>query len=92
MTTRVAHRAEDLKILEYVLDDFLELKASLNTNQTQLLKEFLFSRRRDGLHIFPVEGFLWAKSLVVFESRSPDEVEHLIFLNPQDGKIQVKHL
>lgn len=79
-------------MLEYVLEDFLELKTSLDTGRTKSLKEFLFSRSVGDGHIASLEGFLLAQSLVVFGETNLDVVEHLVFLNPEDGQIQIKRL
>ena len=79
-------------MLEYVLEDFLELKASLTQPQMDPLKEFLFSRQRDGLALEEAEGFRLAEYLVLIEAEDPTRLEHLILLNPASGEICVKRI
>lgn len=83
---------EEVEVLEYVLEDFLELKASLHPSQAKPLKEFLFSQSLDGRDLSAVEGFLLANHLVVIDPRDPAAVEHLVFLSPGDGGIRVRSL
>ena len=86
-------RRRELKTLEYVLHDFLELKASLHPKKTKPLKEFLFSQKLDGLQVSTVEGFLLAQNLVLIEQPvTPPAIQNVVFLSPKDGRIRVKHL
>lgn len=83
---------EDLEVLEYVLQDFLELKADLDTSRTRPFKRFLFSLPLNGCLVKPIEGFILADHLVVLDERSPEAIGRLIFLSPGKGTFQVKHL
>jgi len=82
----------ELETLEYVLEDFLEMKASLNQEKTAALKQFLFSHPVNGHAVSSVEGVVLANHLVVIDEGDPGAIDHLIFLNPGDGRIRVKPL
>ena len=77
---------------EYVLEDYLELKACLRTSKTKPIKTFLFSQKRGGWILSPVEGFSLDRHLVLFRQGDPNSFKHLVFLNPTDGRIQVKQI
>ena len=78
--------------LTYVLEDFLEVKASLDAKKTRALKQFLFSRPLNGHQVSSVEGFLLANHLVVVNEGDPGAVEHLVFLSPRNGRIRINCL
>ncbi len=90
MEVKPTNRRGDLRTLEYVLDDFLELKVRLDTKKTAAVKQFLLSQPWNGHPLSSVEGFLLDKHLVVFHEGDPRAVNRLIFLNPGDGRIRVK--
>lgn len=92
MVTHSSNRSEDVEVLDYVLQDFLELKADLDTNRTRPFKKFLFSLPLNGCLVKPIEGFILADYLVVLAKRNPEAIGRLIFLNPGNGNFQVKHL
>lgn len=77
---------------EYVLEDYLELKACLHTGKAKPIKTFLFSQKGKGWILSPVEGFSLDRHLVLFRQGDPDSFKHLVFLNPTDGRIQVKQI
>lgn len=83
---------EMVKALEYVLDDYLEIKARLNVQKARPLKKFLFSLRARGSSIESFEGFCWNEQIVLLRGGDPQLFKHLVFLNPGDGRIQVKGL
>lgn len=91
MTTKIMSQ-EEVKDLEYVLDDYLELKAGLHSSQGKPLKQFLFTQSLDGGHLSSVEGLLLANHLVVFDSGDPAAVEHLLFVSPGEGSLRVRSL
>ena len=92
MVTASLAQSEAFKTLEYVLADFLEVKAGLGQKETRPFKEFLFTLPLDGRHVSPVEGFLVGEHLVVLEKKNPRKVKHLIFLSPEDGTFRVRPL
>ena len=77
---------------QYVLQDFLELKASLNGKKASPIKKFLFSQEPHDWHLSPVEGFCLDGQLILFQSGDPKSFKHLVFLNPDRGEIRVKNL
>ena len=83
---------EELKDLEYALQDFLEVKASLDRRKAGPLKEFLFSQGRDGMALSAVEGLHLARQLVLIKEGDPHALRHLIFVTPYDGKFKVRQL
>ena len=92
MTVKPCAERKSLRTLEYVLHDFLEVKASLDPEKAKPLKKFLFSQSLDGETLSTLEGFSLAKQLVLFEQSDPESFQNLIFLNPEDGAIQIKRL
>ena len=80
------------KSLEYVLEDFLELKASLSTRRTAEIKNFLCSERAGGVVLALVEGLRLGKHLVVVEAHNSKGVEDVIFVKPGNGQIQIRRL
>ena len=92
MVSESRTQSEEFKALEYVLADFLELKAGLGSKETRPFKEFLFKLPLNGRRVSGIEGFLVAEHLVVFEKRNPEKVKHLIFLSPEDGTFRVRPL
>ena len=83
---------KDLETLEYVLEDFLEIKTSLAGERMAALKQFLFSQPLNGHQVLSVEGFLLANQLVVVNEGNPHGIEHLVFLSPESGRIRVNHV
>jgi hypothetical protein len=77
---------------EYVLEDFLELKASLSTRRTTEIKNFLFSEKAGGVILALVEGLRLGKHLVVVEAHNSTCVEDIIFVKPGNGQIQIRRL
>ncbi len=92
MTTKNGNPTEDAKMLQYVLEDFLELKTSLVPQKAKSLKNFLLSQDLAALQLLPAEGFLLDTSLVVFGKTNPQSITHLVFVDPQTGKVQIKRL
>lgn len=86
------NRKRDLETLEYVLDDFLELKVCLDAGKTEAVKQLLFSQPLNGHQVSSIEGFLLGHQLVVFHKGDPGTLNQLIFLRPEDGKMRVKRL
>ncbi len=78
--------------MEYALQDFLELKASLDERKARPLKEFLFSGGREGMALSAVEGLHLARQLVLIKEGDPNALRQLIFVTPSDGKFRVRHL
>lgn len=79
-------------LFDYVLEDFLELKASIGANKVGTLRTFLESKKGSELSIVPVEGFAVNRQLVLLRKGSPQSFENLVFLNPKSGWIRVKPL
>ena len=91
-TLRQPIRKTDLTCFEYALEDFLELKASVQAKKAKLLKNFILAQKPNDLMLSAVEGFHLSQQLVLIGAEDPHAFENLICLNPQDGKIQVKSL
>ncbi len=81
----------ELKLLKYVLEDFLELKASPQASRCASLKNFLLSSTTRQSDLYPVEGFRLAGNLVLVGRLDPRIVESVVFVSPRDGKFQVSH-
>jgi hypothetical protein len=92
MASKIPRRRRDLKMLEYVIEDFLDLKARLDAKRAKPLKKFLLSRRLQPGSLSSIEGFHLARQLVLIVPRRPHSFEHLVFLNPVNGAIQVKRI
>lgn len=92
MTTKDVHPRKNLSIFEYVLEDFLEVKASLDGDKMRPIKKFLFSQRFEGRVLSSVEGFSLSRQLVLIDRGDPHFFRHLVFLNPQNGWIRVRPL
>lgn len=88
----IHHNPNQRREFEYVLEDYLEVKADLERHQTKPLKEFLLSQRRQGFVLSGVEGFCLHPQLVLIGSKNPASFEHLVFLNPHSGMIRVRRL
>ena len=84
--------SDDAKMLEYVLDDFLELRASLNASQAKRLKEFLLPQRLAGMSLSTIAGFILANHLVILNSTDWQTIERLVWVEPGAGRIRVKNL
>lgn len=85
-------KEKERKVVEYAIEDYLEVKASLVREKTGPLKEFLFSRSLKDWEVSTVEGFHLDQQLVLIRETDPETLEHLVFLNPEDGSIRVKKL
>lgn len=86
------HNQNQRREFEYILEDFLEVKAALGRHKTQPLKQFLLSQRRKDFVLSGVEGFCLHPQLVLIGSKNPASFEHLVFLNPHTGTIRVRRL
>lgn len=75
-----------------MIEDFLELRASLLVEKTKALKEFLLSQSLGHPRISAVEGFLLSHQLVLIGSENTRQIRHVIFLTPRSGKFRVKKL
>ena len=83
---------ESRKFFEYVLRDFLEIKAALNVEQTVSIKSFLASKGCLGSSLLPLEGFCVNQQLVLLRSGDPRSIKHLVYVNPSNGLIRIKPL
>ena len=79
------------KNFEYILEDFLEVKASVAPHRTKPLKKFLYAQGVKG-ELFVVEGFVLQDQIVLINPNLPASFEHLVFLNPKSGAIWVRKL
>ena len=92
MAARKAERKEARRVLSYVIEDYLEIKASVKIEDSEPLKRFLLSRSSSGEGVSPVEGFLLADNLVLFDRTNPQTVQNLVFVCPGNGRMQVRPL
>ncbi len=79
-------------MLDYVVGDFLSIKASLGEEESSVLKSYLFSRMVGNNRIVAVEGFYLGRNLVLLEKINPWDFCHLICVTPGNGKIQAREL
>ena len=75
-----------------MIEDFLELRASLVAEKTKTLKEFLFSQSLEPSRISAVEGFLLSHQLVLIGPENSHLIKQVVFLTPKSGKFRVKKL
>lgn len=83
---------EDRRSFEYVLEDYLELKAEAGPQKARSLKAYLLSRGERNLTLRPVEGFRFNGHLVVIEKGSARKVTRLVLFDPEKGSIRVKEI
>lgn len=79
-------------IFEYILEDFLEIKACLEAEKTKPIKDFLSSQGTSGFSLKAVEGFALGPQLVLIREDNPQSFRHLVFLHPEHGRIRVRSL
>ena len=92
MTTQGPQHKSDLKAFEYVLEDFLEVKAAFTSQMMGPLKAFLLSKGFGNFILSTIEGFCLDEQLVLIRQGDPRSFEHLVFLNPENGRIRVRPL
>lgn len=92
MAANSSDQSDKMEVLDYVLQDFLEVKTGLGVKGTEAFKKFVFSLPLDGCVVASVEGFLLSDYLVVLDRRNPSTIDRLIFLNPENGSFRVKQL
>ena len=79
-------------MLEYVVEDFLEVKGSLREDRSFALRNFLSSQRIKGSYLTAVEGFYLEGHLILLDQVDPGSFRHLICVTPGDGRIRVRRL
>lgn len=92
MSTRTLQKRKTNESLEYVLEDYLEVKASLSPGQSVPLKKFLLAEPPQGSSVLGLEGFRLDEQLVLIDHCDPHQFKNLVFLTPGDGKIRVRAL
>jgi len=81
-----------LKILRYVLEDFLEEKAMLTPVKTIPLQRFLFSQPLDGFEPSAVDGLRLGSNLILISEARLEAVENVIFVRPRRGGMRIRQL
>ena len=92
MKTKTYFHNRERQMLDYVVGDFLEIKASLGEKESGGLKNYLFSRTIENNRIVAVEGFYLGGNLVLLEKMDPRDFCRLICVAPGNGKIQARDL
>ncbi|MBI4115403.1 MAG: hypothetical protein HY447_02385 [Candidatus Omnitrophica bacterium] len=87
-----ANKSSPNEMLDYVIQDFLELKASLEGDKVRQIKEFLLSQDTDHAVVTPIEGFQLARQLVLVVQGSQRALKRLILVGSEDGKVEIKNL
>ena len=90
MTTQCKSSKKGFESFEYVLNDFLEIKAEVNPKRAEALKNYLLSMKERNLSLSPVEGFRLNGHLIVIEKRTLPA--KLVFFNPDKGSIRIKQI
>lgn len=85
-------KEESFDSFEYVLNDFLEIKAEINPKRAEALKNYLLSMKDRNLSLSLVEGFRLNGHLVLIEKENASTLERLVFFNPDKGLIQIKQI
>ena len=85
-------RKRPSKVVEYVIEDFLELRGCLDTKEMKQAKSVLLSQKACGDNVTSVEGFHLGRQLVLIVRRAPTYFEHLICVCPKEGKIRIRKL
>ena len=92
MRTQEHTRMSDWKSFEYTLDDYLQIKASLDLAKAKGLKNFFSQQKLQEFNLSPIEGFLLDRHLVLFHPGSSNPFKHIMFLNTLNGNILSKKL
>lgn len=92
MGTKSPTRERNRQLLEYVLEDFLELKAPPLQEKTKALKDLLFSHSAGSGELSLAEGFFFSKHLVVIEPCSSVPVTRVVFVRSGDGHLRLREL
>ena len=92
MNNGVNSRKRSSKVVEYVIEDFLEMRGCLDTKEMKQVKSILLSQHARGDSVTSVEGFHLGKQLVLIVRRAPAYFEHLICVCPKKGKIRIRNL
>lgn len=89
---KLNERRDPVRFFEYVLDDFLELKAGMDPRRTKLLKAYLLSQGRKNLALRSVEGFRLNGHLVLIEREECHRLKRVVFFNPDKGSFRIKEI
>ena len=87
-----SQQSKQRKTLEYIVEDFLEMKGCVNEERSSALRHYLLSQQRGVCHVTSVEGFYWGRHLVLLDKIDPRYFDHLICVTPGNGRIQVRVL
>ena len=83
---------ESFDSFEYVLNDFLEIKAQTDPRKAEALRNYLLSMKERNLSLTPVEGFRLNGHLVLIEKENAGTLNRLVFFNPDKGSIRIKQI
>ena len=92
MTADNAKDDEARRSFEYVLEDYLELKAEVGPRKAGPLKAHFLSRGEQNLTLRPVEGFRFNGHLVLIEKKSTRRLTRLVLFDPQKGSLRVRDI
>jgi len=90
-----AHNTKDeqaRRSFEYVLEDYLELKAEVGPRKAGPLKAYLLSRGEQNLTLRPVEGFRFNGHLVLIEKKNTRRLTRLVLFDPEKGSLRVRNI
>lgn len=80
------------KIIQYVVEDLLALRASVEGKKTKPLMDFLLSQETNGERVSLVEGFFVGQELILIEKKNPQNFKHLICIQPKSGTVRIRRL
>lgn len=77
-------------IVEYALEDFLEIKANLVRAKSGPLKKYLFRGKESRAELEVIDGLRLADNLILVQKESAPKLGAVVFLNPNSGSIRVQ--
>ena len=79
---------EKYKMLEYRLTDILEMNYSKHTDLLKKVKTELLSQPPKNSNLYPLDGFILDRSLVVIQNGHSKKVSELYLLNAREGSFE----
>lgn len=92
MSRKNPNQAEEQELVEYAVEDFLEIKAALNAGKSKAAKEFLLSNGHKDFDLSAVDGILLSERLLVLSPAGLREIKKIGFLSASSGRLEVRTL
>lgn len=92
MSRKNSNQAEEQELAEYAVEDFLEIKAALNSRKSKAAREFLLSTGLKDFDLAAIEGILLSERLLVLSPAGLREIKKIGFLSASSGRLQVRTL